>query len=471
MILNLNTFSKIPMYVQIYKHIIKEIQTGRFQAGEKLPSKRKLAVDLNISQQTVESAYQQLIAEGYVESRPRSGIYVASLPETDWPLSPPLRTSKEAIMNPVREPAEIDFSHGKIDLSSFPLPLWRRLTNETFQHSDDSIFLNGDPLGELKLREEIASHLYQARGVVCQAEQVIIGAGTQYLLHLIHTLLGRHTRYGIENPGFHRTRAVWDNAEALYVPVPLDEEGVIINKLQEQNIEAVYITPSHQFPLGNIMPVKRRIELLQWASQNNSFIIEDDYDGEFRYEGKPIPALQGLPYGNEHVIYLGTFSKTLLPSLRLSYMVLPYTLMLKFQKQLQIYKQTVSRLHQETLYLFMKKGHWQTHLNKMRTKYRKKQHQLIQTIHSYFGEKIQIRGENSGLHVLLEIKSAVSETELIELAAENQVIVYPVSHYYAEGKSPVPTVLLGFGGLNESEIEEGIRRLKEAWFGIEGGTI
>ncbi|SDN19423.1 PLP-dependent aminotransferase family protein [Alkalicoccus daliensis] len=451
------------LYMQIYYHLRQEIKTGRIKPKEKLPSKRKLADQLGVSQHTVETAYQQLKAEGYVESRPRSGIYAAVLPEDEW-LLPALPVEEESLISSGRNKIEIDFSHGKVDLRSFPLHLWKKLSNETLQQTSEELFLNGDPKGELNLREEIKKHLYQSRGVECTASQIIIGAGTQYLMHLLVMLLGRNKNFGMENPGFHRTRGVFEREEVSWKPIALDKEGIMISELAEKQIEAVYITPSHQFPLGHIMPVKRRIELLQWALQNNSFIIEDDYDGEYRYAGQSIPALQGLYRGREQVIYLGTFSKTLLPSLRISYMVLPEVLVKKFDEQLLLYKQTVSRLHQHTLYLFMKRGHWQTHVNKMRTNYRRKQEQLLLSIEEHFGERVKVKGEKSGLHILLQLKTKEGERKLIELAEKQGVKVYPVSIYYADRNARYSEVLLGFGGLSKQEIEEGIIRLKAAWY-------
>jgi len=247
------------------------------------------------------------------------------------------------------------------------------------------------------------------------------------------------------------------------VPIPLDHQGIIVSDLYKSDANAVYVTPSHQFPYGMIMPISRRLELLEWADKQNGYIIEDDYDGEFRYKGKPIPALQGLDK-KHRVIYLGTFSKSLIPSLRISYAVLPSSLVKKYKQHFTIYKQTVSRLHQDTLTRFMQEGYWNSHLNKMRTLYRKKHQTLLQSIETYFGEKVKVIGENSGLHIVLEIDCDRSECSLVQDALTVGVKVYPVSIYYFSNEyEGNPKLLLGYGGLSEQEIEQGIKLLKEAW--------
>jgi GntR family transcriptional regulator/MocR family aminotransferase len=247
------------------------------------------------------------------------------------------------------------------------------------------------------------------------------------------------------------------------VPIPLDQDGICMNSLKSSRARVVYVTPSHQFPYGMVMPVSRRMELLNWAEEMDGYIIEDDYDGEFRYKGKPIPSLQGLDI-NERVVYLGTFSKSLIPSIRISYLVLPKPLLIKYKQYFTVYKQTVSRLHQDTLFRFMSQGHWERHLNKMRTLYRKKHNVLLTSIEKYMGNKVTVIGERAGLHILIRVKSEMSEKELVETALTKGVRVYPVSIYYRNFvKTQNSLILLGFGGLTLREIEEGIRELKYCW--------
>jgi GntR family transcriptional regulator/MocR family aminotransferase len=291
----------------------------------------------------------------------------------------------------------------------------------------------------------------------------VIGAGTQYLIRQLSLIFNYGSSVGIEDPGFHRTRFAFEHSGLQIVPTPLDKHGIRVDQLHGKNLNIVYVTPSHQFPCGMIMPISRRNELLSWAQKNNAYIIEDDYDGEFRYKGRPIPSLQGLD-SYDRVIYLGTFSKSLIPSLRMSYMVLPQELLTVYLNKLSIYKQTVSRFHQKTLALFMTNGHWEAHLNRLRTIYRKKQTKLIKSIQYTMQEKVEIIGENSGLHVLLRLRTDIPESWYIKQAANVQIKVYPTSIYRIVTKTKFTEILLGFGGLTEHEIEEGITLLNKAWF-------
>ncbi|QCJ41317.1 PLP-dependent aminotransferase family protein [Bacillus sp. S3] len=460
--LDLDYESRDPLYIQLYNLIKKEIQAGKIEPGEKLPSKRKLSLHLGISQNTIETAYEQLLAEGYVESVQRKGVYVKELNRDLFlPMHDVANMTKEIKDENIQY--DVDFSHGAVAIEHFPYPIWRKLTVQSLFEEESSYFLNGDPQGELPLREAIAKYLYQSRGVRCEANQIIIGAGTQYLISLLTIVIGRDRIYSMENPGFHRTREVFKDQGVRLKPIPLDQEGINLTQLVKSKANVTYVTPSHQFPNGMVMPISRRMELLQWAEGEGRYIIEDDYDGEFRYKGKPIPSLQGLDH-NGKVIYLGTFSKSLIPSIRISYMVLPDSLLEKYNQHFTIYKQTVSRLHQHTLSQFMLNGHWERHLNKMRTVYRKKQTALIRSIEKYLSDHVQIIGDEAGLHILLCFHNHLSERELIERAAEYKVKVYPTSVYY-EGGYPdqKPMVLLGFGGLTEEKIEQGVQLLKAAW--------
>ncbi len=459
---NLDDKSRKPLYIQLSDYFKKEITDGNIKSKEKLPPKRMLASYLGLSINTIQAAFDQLCAEGYVESKPRKGLYVKAIEDkifskqTDAP---------KFVENVVKEKKQvkIDFNSGKVDLEHFPYNVWRKLTTESLYTDRSKLFNMGDPQGERCLREVITNYLYESRGVRCTADQIVIGAGTQLLIGFLCVLFGREHTYALENPGFHRTRVVLKDQGVKIRSISLDEDGISVNQLEASDATIVYVTPSHQFPCGMVMPISRRLELLKWAEERAAFIIEDDYDGEFRYKGKPIPSLQGLDT-NGTVIYLGTFSKSLIPSLRISYLVLPTTLMKKYQQKLTIYKQTVSRLHQETLFHFMDQGHWQRHLNKMRTLYRKKQFALLEAIKKYLGDQVKVIGEKSGLHILIKVQNGMSEAELIAKAEEMNVKVYPTSIYY-EHPNPTntPEILLGYGGLQQTEIEEGIRLLKEGW--------
>lgn len=451
-----------PLYIQLANYIKQEILAGRIKPEEKLPSKRNLSNYLGLSLNTIQSAYEQLSAEGYVESKPRKGLFVTTI---DHDLMNNQKGPKifEAKTKKIQVNTEIDFNSGKVDLGHFPYAIWRKLTVQSLYEDQGDLFYTGQPQGEQLLREQIAAHLYASRGVKCSAGQIIIGAGTQVLIGLLSIIIGKEHIYAVENPGFHRTRFALQDQGVHTVPIPLDEDGIDVNALKNTAAKVVYVTPSHQFPYGMIMPISRRMELIKWAEERNGYIIEDDYDGEYRYKGQPIPSLQGLST-KESVVYLGTFSKSLIPSIRISYMVLPTPLMENYQDHFTIYKQTVSRLHQDTLYRFMKEGYWQSHLNKMRTLYRKKHQTLLSAIHHYLGDNATIIGEKSGLHIVLEVKNNIEEDELMITAMNAGVKVYPLAIYYhGESERVGSRILLGFGGLTETEIKTGIKLLKEAW--------
>lgn len=453
-----------PLYVQLYEYIKHEIQIGTIKPETKLPSKRKLSTYLGISQNTIQNAYEQLCAEGYVESRPRIGMFVTKL-EDSLSCNPPLSNRPDESIKLNEEfKYLIDFSSGNVDLEHFPYCTWRKLTTQCLYSDQGNLLLIGEAQGEECLRKEISKYLFQSRSVKCIPEQIIIGAGMQYLMILLCMLLGKNYTCAIENPGFNKARNVFIDQGLDVRPISIDEDGICVEDLIKSSVKVVYVTPSHQFPCGMVMPVSRRLELLKWCEEKNGYIIEDDYDSEFRYKGKPIPSLQGLDR-NGKVIYMGTFSKSLIPSIRISYLVLPPNLIEKYQKYLKIYKQTVSRLHQNTLYKFMKEGYFSSHINKMRTLYRKKHSILLSSIDKCMKEKTEVIGANSGLHILLKVKNGMTEEELIQRARNVKIKVYPTSIHYNEYiSSEFPMILLGFGGLTESKIEEGIQMLKKAWF-------
>lgn len=457
-----------PLYIQLYEYIRQEIQNGTIKPHSKLPAQRRLADHLQVSRNTVDAAYQQLLAEGYIRSEARKGLFVVELNHDLFAAHHPTERAslREKTGVPDKRRPEIwyDFNQGHIDLLHFPYEVWRKLTAQALYADQSGLFFTGDPQGELPLRRQIAAYLYQSRGVRCAAEHIIIGAGTQYMLSLLCMMIGRNVAYGIEEPGFHRARFVLEDCGVKRIPVPLDDYGISVATLRKSDAAVVYVTPSHQFPTGTIMPVPRRMELIEWAKEKDGLIIEDDYDGEFRYQGKPVPSLQGLdPHGN--VVYLGTFSKSLIPSIRLSYMVLPPALLTRYHERFVLYKQTVSRLHQHTLTLFMEQGHWERHINRVRNRYKKRRAVLLSSIKNNMGNRVHVIGADAGLHVLLEPDNGMSERELIVSAEQEGVKVYPVSIYYDKIPAAMrPRVLLGFGGLDENDIEEGIMRLHRAWF-------
>ncbi|MDQ0803181.1 GntR family transcriptional regulator/MocR family aminotransferase [Priestia megaterium] len=458
----LNRKDDMPLYQQLYEYIKKEIVSSRVEVNDKLPSIRSLADYLNVSRNTVDVAYQQLLAEGYVESRPKSGMYVTN---TQFDL---LQIDKKpaVFLHPHSETKSCtyDFRYGKVDSRLFPLNEWKKRYNESLQTYRESLFTYQESQGEESLRKEIAMYLYQSRGVVCSKHQIIIGAGTQQSLSLLAQMLKPSIRdIAFENPCYDGASFVFKQHGFSLKPVSLNNKGINIQELYDSLARAVYVTPSHQFPYGMIMPVSRRIELLKWANDRNGFIIEDDYDGEFRYKSSPIPSLQSLDTKGR-VIYTGTFSKSFMPSLRISYLVLPEVLLKEYHEHFSLYEQAVPTLHQRTLGLMMKNGEWSKHLRRVRTVYQLKHVTLLAALQKELNENITISGESAGLHILVRVHNDMTEQQLINAARKQDVSVYGTSRYWlTEVPKQKPHVLLGFGSLGREEIEEGIKRLKKAW--------
>lgn len=457
-IINLERNSNEPLYIQLYKYLREEIKANRIKKGTKLPSIRSLSSYLNVSKITVDNAYQQLLVEGYIESRQRSGMYVEDIEEV---LPTPSEVNKiNHYESPSLNPIKYDFYYGTIDASSFDFNTWRRLTSKVLKSSCDELLQCGDPQGELGLREEVANYIRLSRGVLCSSNQLIITSGTHNSLQLLCELIDHNNKsIALEDPGWNNPKFVFKKNNFKVIPIPLDKDGICLKPLKEASVKFVYVTPSHQFPSGIVMPITRRQNLLKWAKNTDAFIIEDDYDSEFRYTGRPIPSLQSLD-DDKRVIYLGTFSKSLAPSLRISYMVLPKKLLEKYNQNISMYEQSTSRLNQVTLQLFMANGYWERHIQRMRKVYRKKYNVLIKSIELYLNNNVRLIGGNAGLHILLEIRNGMSEDMIIKKAEIAGVKIYPTSKYwttYSDLKHPI--LLIGFGSLNENQIKEGIELL------------
>ncbi len=475
---------KTPLYQQLYDFIKNEIRNGKLIGGVKLPSKRQLARHLKISQNTVAAAYEQLTAEGYVQASPRSGFYVNRLDmmpqrsdQTD--LSPDTeRCSQNQKLNqepfgpesPKPKPGSqlwrYDMTTRSVDTAFFPFATWTRILREIMHDENREILKISHPQGDFDLRSGIARYLHEYRGVHCRPEQIIIGAGTEYLLGLVIQILGRKHVYAIENPGYSKTFRILRSNNADVHLIGLDDKGIRIGDLEDSGSNVAYITPSHQFPLGIIMPVNRRMQLLNWAGrQPDRYLIEDDYDSEFRFSGRPIPALQGLDTHNK-VIYISTFSKSMAPSLRISYLVLPPQLLEEYQKNFMFYSSTVSRFEQDALSRFIRDGYFERHLNRMRTIYKARKDCLVEELRKMpFSSRMTIIGENAGLHLLLRINSSISEKALLALAAAQGVKLYGLSDYYLDSTETAPDhcVVLGYANYTEDEIRDMVSLLNKAW--------
>ena len=458
-LIKLDKHKAIPLYEQIYNQIREDIIQGKLTVGTKLPSKRKLGSFLNVSQTTIEFAYGQLTAEGFILSVPRKGFFVQAIEELAY-----VKTAKEPPKSTPIESAKIryDFSPGHIDTQNFPFSNWRKYAKDIIDIASKDLLLLGHPHGDVELREEIARYLYQSRGVDCTPEQIIIGSGTEQLLPLIIRLLGKDATFAVEDPGYPLTHYVFSHHNRQAIPIPVDAEGMDVDVLQETTADIAYVTPSHQFPTGTVLSAGRRINLLNWASaKDNRFIIEDDYDSEFRYTGRPIPALYGMDKG-ENVIYISTFSKSLMPSLRIAYTVLPKVLLKRYEDAFIHYVSTVPRLDQHILARFMKAGQFSRHLNRMRIIYKKKLQVLVDTLRQY-KPVISYSGEETGMHITLSVHINETEERLAKKAESAGIRLYSLNTYRLQKTSGTPAFLLGFGGLSEEEIATGIHQLMEVW--------
>lgn len=444
----------VPLYEQLYRHVSAAIQSGQLTPGEKLPSKRQLCAMLGVSMSTVETAYSILVSEGYILSRPRSGYTVAQvIPLESCPSPAPVPAEE----TPLPSPWKYSFATGAVDTSVFPFSSWARITKEAV-YENPELLQRGHPQGDLPLRTALADLLAQYRGVRCRPDQILVGAGADYLLSILLQLLPEHESVALEDPGYPVAYAAVRHLGRQAVPIPVDGEGMDPEALERSGAALAYVTPSHQFPLGVTMPAGRRSRLLQWACAGERYLIEDDYDSEFRYDSRPIPAMQGLDRQGR-VVYLGTFSRSIAPAIRVAYMILPPALLERYRTSFPLAASTVSRFEQEGLRRFIVQGLYARHLRRVGNLYRKKCALLTQALSAIPGAALS--GHQAGLHFLLTVPG-VSEENLTARAAVRSVRVHPLSQY-CHAVPPIPsTLVLGFAGLSEDELTEGARLLIEA---------
>lgn len=452
---------RLPLYETVYRQIREEIRTGQRIAGEKLPSKRNLAQQLGISINTIEAAYQQLESEGYIEARPRSGFYVLPLSV----LEPAITTYEKQIETIDSNIPEVDFAVGAVDEKLFPMNVWQRLTRNCL--NNPKVLKRSDAQGDFELRKEIARYLAQARGVHCSPGQILLGPGTDYLMQVLSGLLPSDCTLAVENPAYHNAYLHFSRLGHRVISVQMDGKGILVGPLEELDNAVVYTAPSHQYPLGFAMPMGRRTELLSWCARGKfRFVIEDDYDSEFRYDARPLPSLQSIDTLGR-VIYLGTMSGVIAPSLRISYMILPQILLDVLNNQHEQYMCNISTLSQFVLREFMKQGYFVKHLNRMRVCYRNRRRELIQLLSNYASD-LRVIGAPAGSYLLVQVEHAQGEIELCQAALDFGVRVYPISPYFI-GDVPAEynnTVLLGFGNLSSEQLEQGVSLLVQAWIGV-----
>ena len=446
----LDAASGVPLYEQLYRSLAAEMRTGAISAGTRMPGKRRLAAELSVSVNTVDAAYQMLAAEGYLEARERSGFYVQeylALPERTESAAPPQPEAAPAPERPVR----YDLSTRGVDPELFPFRTWARLQKELL-YSSPELLTHGDAQGDLSLRQALAEYLEEYRGVRCGPHQLVVGAGLEYLLGLLAPLLPGPA--AVENPGYPRARQVLENNGISCCCLPVDEDGLSIRALSESGAAVCYVTPSHQFPTGVTMPAGRRAELLHWAARRpgQRYIIEDDYDSEFRFDTRPLPSLQGMAGADGPVVYLSTCSRSLAPSIRIAYMVLPEHLLPAWREKYRLYSGTVSRFEQQTLARFITEGYFTRHLARERVAYKARRDALTAALTAAFAPgELTLAGLHTGLHLLAALRDPPPDAALRRAAAAAGMELGLLSDYDLTGDAPsaAGTLVLGYGSLKD----------------------
>jgi len=440
----------LPLYEALYRCIRGDIRSGRLRPDEKLPSKRALAQHLEVSKLTVENAYGQLLAEGYIRSEEKVGYFVEAvelIPKQEY--RP--RTEPEVAETPV------------LDLTAngparFPFSVWSRLHREVMLDYGEKLLQPLHNQGCPELREAIALHLAQFRGITVAPENIVIGAGTDFLYNLLIQLLGRDRVYAVEDPGYAKIRRIYAAGGVVCRSAEMDDSGVIVGGLADATV--LHISPSHHFPTGLVTPLFRRQELLGWAEKADGYIIEDDYDSEFRFHARPMPALQTLDRQGR-VIYMNTFSKSLAPSIRISYMVLPPALMAVFREKLGFYSCTVPSFEQYTLARFLSGGYFEKHINRMRKFYRARRNRVVAALESCpYAEKLTILEHDAGLHFLVRVDTALSDEALIRRFEEAGVLVRSLASFYQQPVTDGHCLVVNYSGLDENELH----RLRQVEF-------
>lgn len=447
------------LYEYLYQCIRRDILSGALPAGTQLPSKRALAEHLNVSVITVEGAYQQLEAEGYVYTLPRRGFFVSAVERTAAaPAAPP----------PAAEPEEprwrLDLKRNRVDVSRFPVATWAKLTRRVLSEDGAALLRPVPHQGLPALRRAIADDLRDFRGMAVDPAQILVGAGAEYLYLLLPQLLGRDAVFAVEDPGYPRIRQVYDSLGVPCRPVPLDSQGMDVAALAASGAKVAHLSPAHHYPTGLVTPIGRRQALLRWAEVTGGYIIEDDYDSELRFTGRPIPTLQSIDPGGR-VVYMNTFSQTISPSMRLGFMVLPPALLEEYRRRLDFYACTVPALEQHVLALFLSEGHYERHLSRMRKEYRLRRDAVLEAFRSSsFSHRIAISEQGAGLHFLLRLETTQSDDGLRRRAELLGVRLGFLSEYAAvPDPAHAHTLVVNYGGLEPAALPEAMALLAEVF--------
>ena len=441
----------LPLYESLYRAIREDILSGALQPGEKLPSKRALAANLEVGKTTVEGAYGQLLEEGYIVSRERSGFYVEAVQR------PRSRTAPTPLaVAPAQEAPKADLTGN--GTGQFPFSVWIRLQREVILDYGEQLLLPLHAQGAWELRQAIARNLEDFRGLSVAPDCILVGAGTDFLYNLLLQLLGQDKVYGVEDPGYGKIGKIYRAGGVRCLPIPMDDQGIRPECLGDAQV--LHISPSHHFPTGLVTPLQRRRALLDWARSKDGWIIEDDYDTEFRFRGRPLPAMQTMD--PDRVIYMNTFSKTLAPSIRISYMVLPPALMEKFRQQLGFYGCTVPSFEQYTLARFLDRGYFEKHINRMRKFYRARRNRVIAALeHCPAADRFTILEQDAGLHFLLQVNSPLSGPALANKFAAQGLKVHLLSSFC---QTPTPesdkSLVINYSAVDEEMLQKALENFR-----------
>lgn len=481
LIYDLENRGKASLYEYLYHCIREDILNGTLKAGERLPSKREMACSHKIAVITVENAYAQLQIEGYITARERSGYYVNAGMEKQWE-----RLRRDSHENP--ETAEdggrmagsslaggarmaqngfggwetpdrsgsylADFSTNHVVKDSFPFSTWAKLMRRVLADKEE-YFLEKPPVGGAReLREAIAEYLKKAKGLEAEPERIIVGPGTEYLHHLILQMVGRNRLAAVEDPGYKKVGRLYESNGLKCLYIPVDKKGLVMDRLQESNAGLVHISPSHHFPTGCVMPADRRHSLLRWAQTQNAYIIEDDYDSEFRFDGRPVPTLASLD--DRFVIYMNTFTKTLAPSIRIAYMVLPGALTEQLHTRLSFLSGSVSSFEQYTLAAFLKEGYYERHISRMRNAYRQYRTRILRCLEeSALSGAARVEEDSAGLHFILHVLREIDDDQFVKELGQEGIRLLPVSRFcYRNPEKYSHRFILHYGDIPEENLRK-----------------
>jgi len=443
--------SKTPLYEQLYRALKEDILSGAIAGGEKLPSKRTLAEHLNVSRITVENAYSQLLAEGYLTSRPRSGFYAETLEllpqHRPAPKLPPPVSGRSTAPPP--------------SAGQFPFSVWAKLMRTVLLDRHDQLLLPPPNIGLYDLRCAIAGMLLRSRGMTVDPNCIVIGAGAEYLYNILIQLLGRNNRFGLEDPGHQKIRQIYEANDLAVCPIALDGSGVDMDALTNANITVLHISPSHQFPTGIVTPIARRQQLMAWLSERlDRWLVEDEYDSEFRFSGKIIPTMHSMDTTGR-LIYMNTFSRTITPALRISYMILPPALMEQYHRRLGFYSCTVPSFEQLTLARFLDEGYFEKHISRMKRHYRLLRDRFLSLLRqSEQACRMTVQGDEAGLHFLLQLQTDLPDRQIEEILAAAGIRAASLSKFTIAAAAEPGQVVMHYSDLEEADLPRVVHQLE-----------